>query len=252
MSLASGTRIGVYEIVAPLGAGGMGEVYRARDPRLNRSIALKILPEEMAADPERRKRFEHEAQSVAALNHPNIVTVHSVEEAGGVLFMTMELVEGKPLSDLIAHGALPLEQILAFAVPLIDAVSAAHTQGITHRDLKPANVMVTPAGRVKVLDFGLAKLIEPPASETDATRLRATTLTEEGHVVGTVAYMSPDTTSCSRSISAPGRPGRSPTQPTTRQVRSTLRMAAGLRTRQTQTTPHSSGVSQPKVERRSR
>src|SRR5215469_17444390 len=139
----------------------MGEVYRARDPKLNRVIAIKVLPETSAANPERRARFAREAQSIAALSHPNIVTIYSVEEAEGLLFLTMEYVDGKPLSDLIVKGGLPLTRILSLAIPLAEAVSAAHQKGITHRDLKPANVMVTGAGRVKVLDFGLAKLVEP-------------------------------------------------------------------------------------------
>ena len=143
MALRAGDRLGVYEIGSLLGAGGMGEVYRARDPKLNRVIAIKVLPEATAADPDRRARFEREAQSIAALSHPNIVTIHSVEEADGVLFLTMEYVEGKPLSDVIVKGGLPLPQILDLAIPLADAVSAAHQKGITHRDLKPANVMVT-------------------------------------------------------------------------------------------------------------
>ena len=190
MTLAAGARIGSYEIVAPVGSGGMGEVYRARDPKLNRDVAIKILQELFAADPERRQRFEREAQTVAALNHPGIVTVYSVESAGDLLFLTMELVEGKPLSDLIPGGGMSIAQILKLAIPLTDAVSAAHQRGITHRDLKPANVMVTDDGRVKVLDFGLAKLKEPEPS--DGASLPTKALTGEGCIVGTVAYMSPE------------------------------------------------------------
>src|SRR5262245_57577011 len=165
MSLVPGTRIGGYTIANEIGAGGMGEVYRARDPKLKREVALKILPAHTANDPDRRARFEREAQSVADLNHPNIVTIYSVEEADGLLFLTMELVEGQPLDHLIAKGGLPLARILQLAIPLADAVSAAHQKGITHRDLKPANVMVTGDGRVKVLDFGLAKLLQAAPAE---------------------------------------------------------------------------------------
>jgi TolB-like protein/Flp pilus assembly protein TadD len=190
MALSSGTRLGPYEIQAPLGAGGMGEVYRAYDPRLKRVVAIKMLPADFAADPDRRGRFEREAQAIAALNHPHIVTIYSVEEAAGVLFLTMELVEGQPLGDLIVKGGLPLARILPLAIPLADAVSAAHQKGITHRDLKPANVMVTADGRVKVLDFGLAKLVaQAPLA---ATGLPTTMETGEGRIVGTVAYMSPE------------------------------------------------------------
>jgi len=192
MALASGTRLGTYEIVALIGSGGMGEVYRARDLKLKRDIAIKVLPETTAGDPDRRARFEREAQSIAALSHPNIVTIHSVEEAGGVLFLTMEYVEGKPLSDLIVKGGLPLTQILNLAIPLADAISAAHQKGITHRDLKPANVMVGADGRVKVLDFGLAKLMEASSVEVGVTGLPTEALTGEGRIVGTVSYMSPE------------------------------------------------------------
>jgi serine/threonine protein kinase len=160
MSLAIGTRFGAYEILASLGAGGMGEVYKARDPRLNRTIAIKVLPASAAADLERRVRFEREAQAVAALNHPNIVTIHAVEEADGVPFFAMEYVEGKTLGQMIPPRGLPLDELLRIAIPLTDAVGAAHQRGILHRDLKPANVMVTSDGRTKVLDFGLAKLKE--------------------------------------------------------------------------------------------
>jgi serine/threonine protein kinase/tetratricopeptide (TPR) repeat protein len=190
--LQAGIHLGPYEILSLVGAGGMGEVYRARDPRLNRVIAIKVLPETTAADPERRARFEREAQSIAALSHPHIVTIHSVEEADGVLFLAMEYVEGKPLSDLIVKGGLPLPQILNLAIPLADAISAAHQKGITHRDLKPSNVMVSADGRVKVLDFGLAKLMEASPVELGVTGLPTGVLTGEGRIVGTVAYMSPE------------------------------------------------------------
>jgi serine/threonine protein kinase len=193
VALPPGFRLGRYEIVAQIGAGGMGEVYRARDPKLNRTVAIKVLLETTAANPEARARFEHEAQSVAALNHPNIVTIHSVEEAAGVVFLTMEYVEGKPLSEMLVKGGLPLTQILALAIPLADAVAAAHDRGITHRDLKPANVMVTPDGRPKVLDFGLAKLIKAIPLEQGMTELATMgVVTGEGRIVGTVAYMSPE------------------------------------------------------------
>jgi serine/threonine protein kinase len=187
-----GETLGPYRIVEKLGEGGMGEVYRARDTKLNRDVALKTLPAHLAADAERRTRFEREAQSLAALSHPNIVTIHSVEQADGLLFLTMECVEGTPLSDLIPKGGLPLPRILALAIPLADAVSAAHDKGITHRDLKPANVMVTADSRVKVLDFGLAKLVEPAPAEVLATALPTAAVSSEGRIVGTVAYMSPE------------------------------------------------------------
>jgi serine/threonine protein kinase/tetratricopeptide (TPR) repeat protein len=192
MGLSAGARLGVYEVISLLGAGGMGEVYRARDPKLNRVIAIKVLPEATAADPDRRARFEREAQSIAALSHPNIVTIYSVEEADSELFLTMEYVEGKPLSDVIVKGGLPLPQILSLAIPLADAVSAAHQKGITHRDLKPANVMVTTDGRLKVLDFGLAKLVTAPLLNDGISGLPTAELTGEGRIVGTVAYMSPE------------------------------------------------------------
>ena len=192
MALSPGSRLGPYEIQAAVGAGGMGEVYRARDPKLNRVIAVKILPEAAAADPEHRTRFQREAQSIAALTHPNIVIIYSVEEADGVLFLTMEYVEGKPLSHLIVRGGVPLTRILNLAIPLADAISAAHQKGITHRDLKPANVMVAPDGRVKVLDFGLAKLIETAPVEMAVTVGPTAAVTGDGRIVGTVAYMSPE------------------------------------------------------------
>src|SRR5262252_2737747 len=135
MPLASGTRLGSYEVIGPLGAGGMGEVYRARDPRLKRDIAIKVLPDDVASSPERLARFEREATTVAALNHPNIITLHSIEEAGGTRFLTMELVEGQSLAGLVAPGGLPIPHVLDLALPLTDALVAAHDKGVVHRDL---------------------------------------------------------------------------------------------------------------------
>jgi serine/threonine protein kinase/tetratricopeptide (TPR) repeat protein len=190
MNLSKGHRLGPYEIVAPLGAGGMGDVYRAHDARLGRDVALKVLPAEVAADPERLARFRREARAVAALNHPHIVTIFSIEEAHGVPFMTMELVEGRSLDHVLADGGLPLARLFDIGVALADALSAAHRKGIVHRDVKPANVMVTNDGLIKVLDFGLARETEGhDRSEQDATFLG---LTQAGIVVGTVPYMSPE------------------------------------------------------------
>src|SRR5262245_631703 len=152
MPLASGTRLGAYDIVAPLGAGGMGEVYRARDSRLGREVALKILSDDVAADPDRLARFEHEARTVARLNHPNIVTLFSIEDAGGTTFLTMELVEGQSLDRHIVPGGAPSSQIIDWGVAMADALGAAHAQGIVHRDVKPGNVVLTTDGRLKVLD----------------------------------------------------------------------------------------------------
>src|SRR5512143_1814881 len=188
------TLLGHYRILSPLGKGGMGEVYAAEDTKLHRTVALKILPSLMASDPDRRKRFEREAQAVAALNHPNIVTIYSVEEAGGVMFLTMEAVEGRTLKEILEKGPVSIDALLPIAIAVSDAMAAAHQRGITHRDLKPANVMVTPDNRVKVLDFGLAKLQEVQHLEASdqPTRLRSDDLTGEGRIIGTVAYMSPE------------------------------------------------------------
>jgi TolB-like protein len=193
MALAPGTKLGPYEIQAPLGAGGMGEVYRATDTKLGRDVALKVLPREMAHDPERLGRFRREAKVLAQLDHPNIVTIHSVEECDGIHFLTMQLVEGVTLDRLIPQGGLPFEQILEIASTLGDALAAAHERGIVHRDLKPANVMVSNEGRVKVLDFGLAKDVRAP-NPGDATMTSASH-TQLGVVMGTPAYMSPEQTS---------------------------------------------------------
>ena len=168
----------------------MGEVYVAEDTKLSRQVALKLLPPEMASS-ERRMRFEREAKAVAALNHPNIVTIHSVEEAEGIHFITMELVRGKTLSELIPQKGLPLNKFFEVAIPLADAVSAAHQKGITHRDLKPENLMVSDEGRLKILDFGLAKLKQEFA-EAGISELPTQSPTQEGRILGTVAYMSPE------------------------------------------------------------
>jgi len=191
MLLSAGTRLGAYEIVAPLGAGGMGEVYRARDTRLGRDIALKVLPDAYSTAPERLARFEREARIVAGLNHPNIVTLHSIEEADGTRFLTMELVEGRDLSDLVTPGGLPVAQVLDLAIPLVDALAAAHEKGVVHRDLKPANVMVTNDGRVKVLDFGLARH-DAAARQGSGGAPSEPTLSVSGVVAGTAPYMGPE------------------------------------------------------------
>jgi TolB-like protein len=186
-TIAAGSTIGAYRILHLLGSGGMGDVYRAHDPRLQRDVALKILP---TTDPMHRRRFEREARAVAALNHPNIVTIYSVEEADGVPFLTMELVDGLRLDDLVPASGLPIPELFALAVPMCEAVAAAHQKGIIHRDLKPSNIIVTPDGRVKILDFGLARTIGVDAGDLSAAPTLAAT--RMGVAVGTVAYMSPE------------------------------------------------------------
>ncbi len=185
-----GRTLAHYRITAAIGAGGMGQVYRATDTKLGRDVALKVLPAEMASSPDMLERFSREARAVAALNHPNIVTIHSVEEADGVHFLTMELVEGQSLDRLIPEGGLPVERILAVATALAGALAAAHEKGIVHRDLKPANVMVTDDGGVKVLDFGLAK--ELRSVDDAAATVTSAGHTEPGVVMGTRSYMSPE------------------------------------------------------------
>ena len=194
MSLSAGARLGPYEIVSTLGRGGMGEVYKVRDSRLNRFVALKVLTDAAALDSGRRDRFEREARALAALNHPHIVTVHSVETVEGVPLLTMELVEGRALSEVIPKGGLPVAATLNIAIAVADAIAAAHQKGITHRDLKPGNVMVGERehdGRIKVLDFGLAKLADA-SRESSGTMTVPALATEEGHILGTAAYMSPE------------------------------------------------------------
>ena len=186
-----GSVLGHYRLLELLGKGGMGEVYLAEDTKLQRRVALKTLSPELAKDHDRVQRFEREARAAAALNHPNIVTIHSVETDGDIAFLTLELVEGHTLADTLPASGLPIDRLLAIAIPLTDAVGAAHQRGIVHRDLKPANVMITNDGRVKVLDFGLAKLRdEPQFAEHTVGPTRA--LTGEGRILGTVAYMSPE------------------------------------------------------------
>ncbi len=193
VGLASGAKLGAYEIQSPLGAGGMGEVYRATDTKLGRDVALKVLPAEMAQDPDRLARFRREAKALAQLDHSNIVTIHSVEEFNGVHFLTMQLVEGQPLDRVIPPGGLAIERIVEIASALADALAAAHDKGIVHRDLKPANVMVTDDGHVKVLDFGLAKDVR--ATNLDDATMTSASHTQLGIVMGTPAYMSPEQTS---------------------------------------------------------
>ena len=190
MPLAAGTHLGLYEIHAPLGAGGMGEIYRGTDTRLRRDVAVKVLRPELADDAEHLARFQREARALAALNHPHIVTIFSVEEAAGVHFFTTELVEGQSLNHHIAKEGLPTGTIVEIARALSEALAAAHEKGIVHRDLKPANVMVTSDGRVKVLDFGLAKDLAP--LQPDETTLTWAAQTQLGAVMGTPAYMSPE------------------------------------------------------------
>ena len=194
MSLSSGTRLGLYEILGPLGAGGMGEVYRARDSRLHREVAIKVLPSGFAADPERLARFDREARVLASLNHPAIAAIYGLEEAGGTRFLVLELVEGETLAERVAAGPVPVDETLALCRQITEALESAHEKGIVHRDLKPANIKVTPNGKVKVLDFGLAKAFGQETRATDLSHSPTVTSggTQHGVVLGTAAYMSPE------------------------------------------------------------
>jgi serine/threonine protein kinase len=167
MALAPNTRLGPYEITSQIGAGGMGEVYRARDSKLKREVALKVLPADVAADRERLARFQREAEVLASLNHPNIAHIHGLEESNGTTALVMELVEGDDLAQRLTRGAIPIDEALAIARQIAEALEAAHEQGIIHRDLKPANIKVKDDGTVKVLDFGLAKALDPGAGNRE-------------------------------------------------------------------------------------
>ncbi len=196
MALSPGTRLGAYEIRTLIGSGGMGEVYRARDQRLDRDVAIKVLPDSLAADPDRIARFEREAKTLAALNHPGIAHIHGLEESSGTRALVMELVEGPTLADRIARGRIPLEEALPIAKQIAEALEAAHEQGIIHRDLKPPNIKVRDDGTVKVLDFGLAKALESTTSYASVTEsptiASPAMMTRAGVILGTAAYMSPE------------------------------------------------------------
>jgi serine/threonine protein kinase/Tol biopolymer transport system component len=194
MALASGTRLGSYEVVAQIGAGGMGEVYQAHDTKLGRDVAIKVLPEAFAHDPERLSRFQREAKMLASLNHPNIATIYGLEQTGGVTCLVMELVSGETLAERVKGGPLPIEEALKIAVQIAEALEAAHEKSIIHRDLKPANVKVTPEGKVKVLDFGLAKAFAGDGANDDPSNspTLSAAATMQGTILGTAAYMSPE------------------------------------------------------------
>jgi TolB-like protein/tetratricopeptide (TPR) repeat protein len=193
MPLAAGARLGPYEIQCAIGAGGMGEVYKARDTRLDRSVAVKVLPAGVASDPDRRRRFEHEARAVAALNHANICTLHDIGREGDTDFLVMELLEGRTLKERLQGRPLPTQEIVDLGLQLADALEAAHAKGILHRDIKPANVFITTRGTAKLLDFGLAKLaLEPPERGSEAPTAAAEWMTGAGVALGTVGYMSPE------------------------------------------------------------
>ena len=188
------TTLGHYRITAALGAGGMGEVWRAEDTKLGREVALKMLPEDFADDPDRHARFEREAKVLASLNHPNIATLHALEHLGGKHVLVMELVEGEGLDEVIARGPVPIDEAIAMALQIAEALEAAHEAGIVHRDLKPANIRVRPDGTVKVLDFGLAKAWEAEGGDSNLSMSPTMTknATAAGVILGTAGYMSPD------------------------------------------------------------
>src|SRR6476620_7072711 len=196
MPLAPGTLLGPYEIGAPLGAGGMGEVYRARDTRLDRSVAIKILPAHLADRPEAAERFEREARTISSLNHPNICQLHDVGKQDGVRYLVMELLEGENLAERLRRGPLPMEHVLRYGAEIATGLQAAHRCGVVHRDLKPGNIMLTKSG-AKLMDFGLAKGTVPAKATTaeltvTLTSSHATPLTQQGTIVGTFQYMSPE------------------------------------------------------------
>ncbi len=196
MSLEAGTRLGAFEILAPLGAGGMGEVYRALDPKLDREVAIKLLPEQLGADTNRLARFQREAQLLASLNHPNIAAIYELGDADGKAFLVLELVEGPTLAGRIREGPIPIDEATDIARQIAEALEEAHEHGIVHRDLKPANIKVTTGETVKVLDFGLAKAYAGDESESSSSTSQSPTMsaqaTQAGVILGTAAYMSPE------------------------------------------------------------
>ena len=197
MQLEPGSHLGSYVIATPLGTGGMGEVYRAKDTRLDRDVAIKVLPEDFSDDNERMARFEREAKALAAVNHPNIATVHGFEQDGETRFLVMELVEGEDLAERITRGDVPVDEVLELFIQIADGLDTAHEAGIVHRDLKPANILVNHRSQAKILDFGLAKVrVEHAGDGVDSTDLPTRTadehLTETGATLGTLAYMSPE------------------------------------------------------------
>jgi serine/threonine protein kinase len=192
MLLVAGTLLDSYEIITPLGAGGMGEVYRARDTLLKRDVAIKVLPEYWSRDPDRLRRFEQEAQATAALNHPNIVSIFHIGQYNGSPYIVTELLQGETLRDRLRRGPMRLRETRDFAVEMARGLAAAHDARVVHRDLKPENLFLTKDGHVKILDFGLAKLSQAQAASSDATTAPIQHQTEPGHVVGTVGYMAPE------------------------------------------------------------
>ena len=196
MPLTVGTRLGHYNVTSLLGEGGMGQVWQATDTQLNRQVALKILPDAFAADPDRLARFTREAQILASLNHPNIAAIYGIEEAEGTRALVLELVEGPTLAERIAKGPIPLDEALPIAKQIAEALEAAHEAGVIHRDLKPANIKVREDGTVKVLDFGLAKAFQPDTSDSNMSASPTVSLTmaatQHGMILGTAAYMSPE------------------------------------------------------------
>ncbi len=192
VTIATGTRLGPYEILGPLGAGGMGEVYRARDPRLGREVAVKVLPHAVAGDPERQQRFEAEARAAGSINHPNIVTLHDVGLSGDTPYLVTEILDGESLRDLIQRGPVPVPRAVAIVIEIAQGLAAAHSKGIVHRDLKPENLFVLPDGRVKILDFGIAKLLRTETSDQAETTPVFASLTLAGTIMGTVSYMAPE------------------------------------------------------------
>src|SRR5450755_4723387 len=192
MTLTAGTRLGPYEILAPLGAGGMGEVYRARDSKLDRDVAVKVLPESVAADPDTLARFEREAKAVAALSHPNILAIFDFGTHEGTAYAVTELLEGETLRGKLDSGPIAQKQAVDYALQIARGLSAAHEKGIVHRDLKPENLFVSKDGHVKILDFGLAKKVEAVAAGKDTSAPTGSGHTEPGTIMGTVGYMSPE------------------------------------------------------------